>query len=192
MLLENNMIKKKSQKLSFKIALGGIIAALSLALIFMSSMLTMLNYTIPCIAGMLVAVMVIETDKKTAFLCYLTVSILSIMITPNFESSLLYIMFMGYYPILKALLEKNCNMTVERIIKFAVFNVAVIAYYKLFMAVFTSPESDEAFLKMLGKYAEYANLVLLGMANVFFVMYDSLLSQLIEIYIKSIRKRFFR
>ncbi len=192
MLLENNITQKKNQKLSFKIALGGIIAAFSLALIFMSSMLTMLNYTIPCIAGMLIAVTVIEADKKTAFLCYLTVSILSILITPNFESSLLFIMFMGYYPILKSILERNCNRMVEQVIKFVVFNVAVVLYYKLFMAVFTSPESDEAFLKMLGKYAKYANLLLLGMANVFFVMYDNLLSQLVEIYIKSIRKRFFR
>lgn len=90
-------------------ALGGICSAVCLLLMFSSSFLPMLDYTIPTFAGFMMVVMIVEVDKNWAIATYCAVSLLSIFVTPNYEATLLFILFMGYYPILKYYLDQKKN-----------------------------------------------------------------------------------
>ncbi|MBQ8107413.1 MAG: hypothetical protein IJ129_01555 [Ruminococcus sp.] len=181
-------MRKKDDSKAFRVALGGICSAVCLLMMFMSGFLPMLNYTIPTFAGFLMVVMIIEADKTWAISTYAAVSLLCIFITPNYEASLLFILFMGYYPILKFHLDKNCGKPVALLVKFGVFNIAIMVYYKLFKAILTSEEMLDG-LEMFGKYAI---VVLWAMAQVCFVLYDYALNVLTDVYINWFRKSILR
>ena len=68
-----------------------------------------LTYAVPCIASLAIMAVVIELNKKSAFLTYLA-SLLPIFLFCEMESKLLYICLVGFYPILKALFENTAQL----------------------------------------------------------------------------------
>ena len=175
-------------KLAFRISLGGIISSVCLFLMFCTNMFPMLDYTIPAFAGFLMVVMIVETSPKWAFTTYVTVSVLCFIMTPNYEASLLFILFMGYYPILKFYLERIDNKDLCWVLKYTVFNIAVVVFYIVFQYIITSVD----LLEGMGAFGKYAVLVLWLGANVFFLVYDYVLGQLIDLYIHWFRKKILR
>lgn len=169
-------------------ALGGICSAVCLLLMFSSSFLPMLDYTIPTFAGFMMVVMIVEVDKNWAIATYCAVSLLSIFVTPNYEATLLFTLFMGYYPILKYYLDQKKNRLLVWAIKLAVFNVAIVIFFLAFQYIFTSVDMLEG-MEMFGKYAV---LVLWAAANLFFFIYDYALTQLTDMYINWFRKKILR
>ena len=178
-------------------ALGGICSAVCLLLMFSSSFLPMLDYTIPTFAGFMMVVMFclfypvwggVMVDKNWAIATYCAVSLLSIFVTPNYEATLLFILFMGYYPILKYYLDQKKNRLLVWAIKLAVFNVAIVIFFLAFQYIFTSVDMLEG-MEMFGKYAV---LVLWAAANLFFFIYDYALTQLTDMYINWFRKKILR
>ena len=182
------MSKNKNSTTAFRVALGGICAAVCLLLMFSSSFLPGLSYAIPVFAGLLMVVMIVETDSKWAIADYCAVSLLCIFITPNFEASLLFILFMGYYPILQFRLSKEKNKLLVWIVKLAVFNIAIVIYYNLFKFIFTSVDMLEG-TEFLGKYAIP---LLWAEAQICFLVYDKFLSLTIDVYINWFRKKILR
>ncbi len=171
---------------TFCVALCGMISALVLLLMFCSTMFPMLDYAIPTYAGFLMVAVIAEAGGKWAFLTYLSCAVLCPLMTPDYEANLLFIMFMGYYPILYVYITKNIRLTaLRRLIKIAVFNIAVISFALIFQYLFTGVDLYEG-LEMFGKYAPLA---LLGVANVFFFFYDRLLGMLTDMYTRWFRKR---
>ncbi|MGN0602229.1 MAG: hypothetical protein ACI4I7_05915 [Oscillospiraceae bacterium] len=175
-------------KLAFRISLGGIITAVCLLLMFCTGMFPMLDYTIPAFAGFLMVIMIVETGAKWAFVTYAAVSVLCFLMTPNYEASLLFILFMGYYPILKFYLDRLGKKILSWLIKYAVFNAAIIVFYFVFSFLITSVDLLEG-MEMFGKYAL---LVMWLGANVFFLIYDIVLGQLIDLYVNWFRKKILR
>ena len=74
-------------KLSFKITLGGIIAALSLIFMFFTGIMPIFAYTLPALSGAFLIVIVIELGKKWAFITYGAVALLSFFLTPDKTNS---------------------------------------------------------------------------------------------------------
>lgn len=175
-------------KTSFKVALGGICTAVCLIIMFCSGFLPMLDYTIPTFAGFMMVVMTVEINSKWAVAAYAAVSILCIFVTPNYEASLLFILFMGYYPILKFNLDKSKNKIISWIIKLAVFNAAAILFFLAFQYIFTAGKMLEG-MEMFGKYAVA---VLWLIAEGAFLIYDYALGILIDTYVSWFRKRILR
>ena len=94
-------------KVSFVVSLGGIISAFCLFSMFLTGVMPMFVYTLPALAGALLIIIVIELGVKWAFVTYSTVGILSLFITPDKEAAVMFIMFLGYYPIVKSFFEKR-------------------------------------------------------------------------------------
>ena len=178
----------KKQKTSFKVALGGIISAVCLIAMFCSGFLPMLDYAIPTFAGFLMVVMIVEVDRSWAITTYIAVSLLCPFLTPNIQAAALFIIFMGYYPILKYGLDQRKNKVLAWIIKFAVFNTAMALFFFLFTKVFVSQDM----LDGMESFGKWAILVLWAAANFFFLLYEYALTQLIELYVKWFRKKILR
>ena len=172
-------------KLALRISLGGITTAICLALMFCTGMFPMLDYTIPAFAGFLMVIMIVEAGAKWAFVTYASTSALCLIITPNYEASMMFIMFMGYYPILKFYLDRIKHRALSWVIKYLVFNAAIILFYYVSMYLITSEELMED-MNMFGRYTIY---ILWAAANVCFLVYDYLLGQLIELYVNWFRKK---
>lgn len=168
--------------LSFKVALGGVIAALSLLLMIMAGVTSTLVYAIPMITGALLMMLVVEFGHSFAVLIYIAVSIISLLILGNKEAAVMYVGFFGYYPIIKSLLEKHIKGFCCWIIKYLIFNTAMVGSYfvvtKLFMISFEDLES----------FGKLALPLLLLAGNVLFAMYDVVLTRLVSIYLYRWRK----
>ena len=173
------------EKISFTVALGGICSAVCVFTMFLSGFLPMFGYTIPAFAGFMMVVMVVETSIGWAMATYCSVSLLCIFVTPNYESSLLFILFMGYYPILKYSLDRHVKKPVRIAIKLIVYNAAIVLFYMAFKFIFTAVDMMEG----LERFGKYAPLVLWLMANGVLPVYDYALTQLTEVYTTWFRKK---
>ncbi|MBR5201631.1 MAG: hypothetical protein IKW45_00035 [Clostridia bacterium] len=167
---------------SFKVALGGVISALSIVLMFMTGVVATLTYAIPAICGALLILIVIEISSKFATSVYIAVSILSLLVVADKEAAVMYAMFFGYYPILKGFIEKKLNGVSEWIVKYVVFNIAVISAYIIVSKVFMISFED---IDFLGKFALP---LLIVICNIIFAIYDIALTRLLSSYVYSWKK----
>ncbi len=164
-------------KKSTQVAIGGLSAALCLLMMFMTGLVPFSSYLFPAMAGIVLIAVADEMGVKTALLVYAVVSVLAILIVPDQEAKLLFILFLGYYPMLKPVLEKLPRLF-SFFIKLAVFNGIIVAFYYITLYILGIPDILEGWGD-LGKYTIYAAL---GMANFTFIMYDFLLTQVLQIY----------
>ena len=95
------------QRISYRVALGGIITALCLLLMFLTGVMPLLYLALPMVAGALLLIIVSEIGTGWAVLTYAAVSLLSIFVTFDKEAALIFILFFGHYPILRQQLEKQ-------------------------------------------------------------------------------------
>lgn len=171
---------------SAKTAVGGIVTALSIVIMFMTSVIPTLTYALPAAAGILLCLIVIEIDKKWAFGVYAAVSVLSVLLIADKEAAVMYVMFFGYYPILKGVFEGKLSSLVSWILKFIVFNAGVILAFIISIYVFNIPFDE------METYGYGAAVILLIAGNVIFLIYDFALSNLIKLYLLKWRKSFRR
>ncbi len=129
------MANKSGIRNSSKTALGGIIAALSVTTMFLTAVFTTLSYALPAAAGILLVVVVIDVDKKWAFGVYAATALLALLVLPNKEAAVMYVLFFGHYPIVKAVLEKRLRGVLLWVVKFVIFNVSVVLAYVIILYV---------------------------------------------------------
>lgn len=155
----------------------------SLATAFMLfSYFPYLTYAIPAISGLFIMVLVIEINNKWAFGAYIVSSFLVFLFAEP-ESKLLYILFLGYYPIVKALVERINKPFFEWILKVIIFNISILIAYFVFSKLFQIEFEDFNFI---GKYS-IAALLILG--NIVFVLYDIAVSRMAMVYINILHPR---
>lgn len=176
---------------SSKIALGGIVAALSVVLMLLTAIPSM-TFVLPAIAGVLLMIMVVEVNKGWAFMVFVAVSLISVFIVPDRMASVMYILFFGYYPILKALMESKLPRTVETILKFVVFNASIIVAYFLLTFVMGTPMLDLEFWQEKGVPTGVLVAVAIIFADAVFLVYDLALSKLVDMYLNHWRRHFKR
>lgn len=170
---------------SSKTALGGIVAALSTVIMLITYISPVLAYTAPCMAGLLLLLIVIEINYGWAIGTYLAISALSVFFIADKEAAVFFFFFFGYYPILGYFLnQKIHNRGVLALIKFSVFNLAVIGAAVVSAYVFSIDYSE------FSKGALYLILSFFLPMNFLFVSYDFLLKKLIIFYKVRIQKKF--
>ena len=166
------------------------LTALSVVLLIPSA-LELFVYALPAIAGMFVVFAVIEMGRKWAFSVYLSTSVVALITVANKEAVMLYVAFFGYYPILKAILEARNKRLSEYIIKFAVFNLSMIGAYLFMIYVFGIPyDKLMGTTGETGLAAKYAPLILLGLGNIVFIIFDKGITNVVRLYILVWQKKF--
>lgn len=171
---------------TFRVAFCGIIAALGLVLMLLTSLVPVGTYAFPCFAGIFIAAVVIEYGWKWGLGVYAVVTVLSLFLAGDKEAVLYFIALFGYYPILKAVFEKNIkNKIILYVLKFAVFNIAAIASF--FAAAFLLSISPEEYTL----FGVYMPLAFLAFGNVFFLIYDFAVTVFVGQYVVRLRSKFF-
>lgn len=170
---------------SGKVALGGIMGALSLVFMLLT-VIPVGSYALPAIAGAVLIPVVIEAGIGTGWMVYGTVALLSLIIAPDMEAKVLFLSFFGYYPILKSTLEQIHKRYVEWLVKLALFNVTMVLSYVLMLFVFHL--SMDEFVINGVNFA----LVFLLVGNVVFVIYDLALTSVISSYIRVLHPKLSR
>ena len=167
---------------AFKVALGGVVSALSVVLMFSTGLFSTLTYAIPAMAGMLLIVISIEISPKFATVVYVAVSVLSLLVVADKEAAVMYAAFFGYYPIIKGFIEKKLSGVLEWIVKYVIFNIAVISAYFVVSKIFMISYED------LGSLGKYAMPIFLAVCNIVFALYDIALTRILSAYIFNWRK----
>ncbi len=166
-------------------AVGGLTSALCLVIMFFTGIFPFATFALPAIAGAVLIAVVIENGFTTAVIVYIAVSILSAFIVPDREAALIFIAFLGYYPIIKAKLERLRPKWLELLAKQVMFNISVVGAYIIAINLF----GMNYLIDEMGEYAQYGVIILLILANVTFVVYDLALTNVVLYYIKVIRPK---
>ena len=171
---------------TLRVAFCGIIAALGLVLMLLTSLVPVGTYAFPCFAGIFIAAVVIEYGWKWGLGVYAVVAVLSLFLAGDKEAVLYFIALFGYYPILKAVFEKHIkNKIILYVLKFAVFNTAAIASF--FAASFLLSISPEEYTL----FGVYMPLAFLAFGNIFFLIYDFAVTVFVGQYVVRLRNKFF-
>jgi len=116
------------------IAKGGIFAALSLILLYLSSVFPTNKLSILGITSCIIPLSIMLTGIKNTIVVYGAVSLLSIFIIPSKFISITYILIFGSYGFVKYFIERLRNVPLEIILKLLYFNstsAIIILLYKL-------------------------------------------------------------
>ncbi|MBQ3057978.1 MAG: hypothetical protein IJD00_03410 [Clostridia bacterium] len=170
-----------------KITLCALMAALAVVMMLLAYF-PYLTYAIPAFAGLCIMVVLLEIGTKWAILAYITSAVLTLLFCEP-EAMLMYVFLFGYYPILKALIEKINKPLLEWPIKMLIFNVVVIFVYSVIAKLFGVDFSNDF---SLGKYTAY---IVLAVGNVVFVIYDITVAKMSTFYfyiIKPKLRKFFK
>lgn len=176
------------QKRSFLVAFSGLICALSLLMLFLTGIVPFATYSLPCIAGFLLVTTMVECGDGWAWLSYGAVSFLAIILTPDREAALMYIIFFGYYPMLKKYLERIPSRLLEWTVKILLFIAAVAAGY--FGAVYLL--GMNYLMEESNEFGKYSLIITAGLGTAVFLLYDIALTRVISVYILYLRKRLFK
>lgn len=176
---------REVKKVSYKVSLGGIISALSLFFMFLTGFMPLFVYLIPALTGAMLLIVYVEINAKWAFITYVSVALLCLFITPDKEASLLYIMFLGYYPLLKMFIEKIRNSVLKWILKLTIYNIMIVAYYQIIVRVVVNVD----LVKEMDEFGKYGAIIFLGITNIVFIVYDIAVSRLKDLYVKWFRKK---
>ena len=167
------------------LALSGVFAGLTLALMWTGSFLPSMDYALPAMAGMLTLLLVLELNPAWALGVYAASAALSLLLLPAKGAALLYAMFFGYYPVVKILSEGKLPKWLAWIVKLAVFNAAIVSAYVLATKVFGIDLDD--FGETFGRWAKA---IMLAVGNATFWMYDAMVMSVFEmLYRRRWRKK---
>lgn len=173
---------------SIRIALGGLLGALSLVMMLSGSILPLATFLAPTISGVLLVPVAIEFGMGTGLVLYAAVSILSFFMVPDKEMALVFIFFLGYYPLIKPKLDSIRAKMLCYCAKLAAFNLSVVAMYCLILYVFPIPY----LVAEMKQWGVLFAVVLLVCGNVTFVIYDIALVRFERIYREVWRPRLMR
>ncbi len=169
-------------KRTMKLALAAVIAALSVALLMITSVILVGTYAAPCIVGMFLCVVVLEAGYPAAFSVYAVVTVLSFLMSADKEAVLYYAVFFGLYPILKGLIERISKIWIQYIIKYVVFNASMIISFYIGISVLMIPKES---FEIFGVYLPW---VFLLAGNLIFILYDISVSRVVTLYVSKWRK----
>ncbi|MBR7070730.1 MAG: hypothetical protein IKI29_00970 [Clostridia bacterium] len=161
---------KQTQKTS----ICGISAALAVVLMLLGYF-PYFTYAAPAVAGVCMMIPVMEVNLRWAWGTY-AVSALLIFLFCEREAALLYLFLLGYYPIMKAVIERIGKLWLEWLCKISVFAASVGACYAVLAFVF------DFNLGEFGNFEKYGSILFLVLATVTFVLYDIGLSRLSGVY----------
>lgn len=168
-------MKKKVSSAS-KTAFCGVVSALCLALMLMSSVIPLLTYTMPALSGVLLIIVALSLGQRASWIVYVCVSILSLLFVADKECAVMFLAFFGYYPILKLKLDGMRSKALRVFLKFLLFNTAVAASQLVVVYVLGIP------FEIVEGLGQWTLPLLLVLANLLFVFYDIMLNQLRRIY----------
>lgn len=117
------------KKLSFKIAYCGIATALCLVAMFCTGVIPFSMYLMPVVAAILLLFIKEELGNKWAWLSFIAVSLLSLMLTPDWEAKLLFITTIGWYPLAREHLVRIKPKWISFVVRMLILNVTAAACY---------------------------------------------------------------
>lgn len=163
------------------IAYSGVATALSVVMLFLGSIFWVLGYTMPLVASLVMIILLDSISQKSALLTFVSTSVISFILLNDKECVLLYVLFFGYYPLIRDKINDIKPKLLSYLLKFVTFNAAMVLTQILCVYVFGIPFDD-----MLGKWGIVVFALCL---NLVFVVFDKLYTLLLRLYRIKLKKK---
>lgn len=167
--------------MSRRIAFGGILTALCVVLIYLAAYMPSGKLGLYALASVTIAIAVVELDIKLGALVYAASTLLIFLLTGNINAVLLFTLFFGSYPLLKYYIEKQRSAALEMLLKLAAFNLQALLGFFVFKLLFGISAFN------LASYSIWVLIGLMVFGQFVFLIYDYILSRLIDYYINRIK-----
>ena len=151
-------------------AFCGMVSALSVVLMLITTILPVMMYVLPIVTGILVLLAAEVTSKKWAVATFFSTAIISLLLLTEKETALTYLFFFGWYPLVREQMNKIPSV-LQYVVKFILFNFSAVAIGVVGVYVFGLSKEDYT------EFGKYTIPILLGMANVVFVLYELMLKK---------------
>ena len=168
------LLKTKTKKL----ALCAMLTAVSVVLLYGASIAPTMKLAVTAIAGLLPAAAVITCGMGWSAGLWIAVSVLSLLLCPQKDTVVAYLLVFGHYPVLKSLIERLDKLAAEWLAKLGLFYVLLLGFYFGF---------KELFLQLITPPAELLAVFFLG-CGAAFVVYDIAFSRLIALFMRRVGK----
>ncbi len=169
-------------KKAVSLAVCSVVTALSVILLFLGGITYILAYAMPMFVGFFMIMLKRTFGTSSAWITYAATSALSFMLISDKECMLMYVLFFGFYPIIKSGFNKISSNILRLIVKLLLFNVLFAAVQVLLVYVFGIPFLEEG-------EAVYLAVVFMLLMNFVFLIYDRLINKIEKLYILKIEKR---
>lgn len=170
-------------KKSVKAAFCGLAAALCIALMFAGSIFYIFAYAVPMLLGLVTLMLNKTFGKSCAMYVYIAVSLLSLLFVPEKETVMMYVLFFGYYPIVKPYIERIKVRFISFVLKLLLFNISVLAIEMICVYAFGIPFFED------GVFSKSMLFIFAAAMNFAFVMYELLLRNFTILYEKKLEGR---
>ena len=164
---------------SYAISITGMMGAFALLFLYLAAIVPTGKLSMYAIASLFSIAMCIEQRTGLAIIMFIGVSGLSMLIVPNILTAVPYILFFGHYGIAKYHFEQIKDKVFAFVLKLAYFNAGLLLNYFLVKNILLATIPD--FLK------DNFWIFLLA-AQVVFVAYDFIYSQMAVLYYNRIRR----
>ncbi len=157
------------RKKSFSMALGGITAALAVAVMSIGTLIPFATYVCPVICALTLQMVFRLCGSRIAWAWYCVVAILSLLLVPDKEAAAVFL-FLGYYPIVKTKLDIIRSGWLWKLLW---FNSATMAAYAFLIWIMGLAELMRSFREA----GAVLNIVTFFLGNATFFLLDRLLSR---------------
>lgn len=157
-----------SSKSAANIALGGVLAALAVAISCLGGLIPAATFICPMLSMLILTLVLKRCGNRIAWTWYGAVALLSVLLSPDKEAAAVFV-FLGYYPIIKPRLD---TLPLRWLWKLLIFNAAILLMYFLLMQVFGMTQILRDFEEM----GKILTLITLLLGNATFLLLDRLLS----------------
>ena len=177
-----------------KLTIGALLAAMGVALLFIGSFIETLDLSMAALASFFCLFAVIELGGIYPWLIYAVTGILSVILVQHSLGGWFYLLFFGFYPILKEKFDRLVK-PLAWVIKIVIFNLTLILGTAVtFLLIFGQTEGKtliDAFMYVFGgeEVGSWFAICVYLLANLTFVIYDFALTRLIVFYFRKIRDR---
>lgn len=165
---------------TFNMVFCSIISVMALAGLYLSCILSSLSLVAFAVGIFMLCIAVAECGVRWGAITSVVIGLLGFIFLPNKLILFPYVMFFGYYPILKLYIEKINIVSIERLIKAAAFTVAMLAVYFVMKSLHIEIINGETATVVI------ATAVLL---EICFILYDDVCTKFISLYLTRISSK---
>ena len=167
-------------KKTYALTLCAVLAALSVVLMLLGSLFEVLDLSTVILASICVLYADTRISQRHAWMLYGVTAILALLLLPSKAVALEYLLFGGYYPILRARVAR-LGRIVSWGIKLLVFNGALTLLILSFRTLFVSADLSYTW-----------DLITYALGNVSLILYDYALGRIGTLFLLRLRPRFGR
>lgn len=164
------------QRQSRKMALCGLMTALSAVILSAGSVIPLATFACPMLAMLCLLPVLHDWGAKYALMVYAAAAVLALMLCADKELALFYA-FLGWYPAVRPRLAP-LPRPVRILLKCAMFTLAMVVMYLLIIYLFQM----EAVVEEFAGYSALMLAVLVVLGNASFLMLDVLLLRMSALY----------